>query len=325
MSEEFSHESEGSVLPAAVQAKFEEYKAMREREYESALARLEDVSIEPQQHAAYAATLPRILALPLENVAWPREDPRFRLHKAIEYGKQLTARRADIDARLAERQPPDCVPETVYAIEQTALAALHAFKVWRANPEPDGVFAKLFAEAGQMRGILESITAILLRREWIGPQDLRHYDGGITVEAVACDLFLLAGVLEDIPPERRASKLASRVELMEATVLARSLMQHAARTNTQGDLWEPWVLYARALTLVDDASFQAELVLAELHNAERDPGEEMEWVPECLFCDSSTERKRHHRHSESPKAAQRRAQFVSSTMTAALRRPTVEN
>jgi len=162
-------------------------------------------------------------------------------------------------------------------------------------------------------------------REFIGPQDLRHYDGGITSEAVACDLSLLMSVLEDLPPELRLPKLVTPLKLMEAAVLARSLMQHAAQTNALAHSWESWLLYARAITLVDDASFHAELVLSELHNAERDPDEELEWKPECLFCNSSTERQRHHRHSESPKAAQRRAQFVSSTMTSALRRPTVEN
>jgi hypothetical protein len=321
MSEEFSHESEGPVLPAAVQAKFEEYKAMREREYESALARLEDVSIEPQQHAAYAATLPRILALPLENVAWPCEDPRFRLHKAIEYGRTLTSKRAKIEAHFADRMPP----ESVFAIEQTALAALHAFKAWRASPEPDAPFSNLMKEAAKVRGQLLSVASIVVHREFIGPQDLRHYDGGITAEAVACDLSLLVSVLEDLAPELRLPKLVTPLKLMEAAVLARSLMQHAAQTNAPGPCWEPWLLYARAITLVDEASFHAELVLSELHNAERDPDEQLEWQPECLFCTNSTERQRHRRHSESPKAAQRRAQFVSSTMTSALRRPTVEN
>ena len=111
---------------------------------------------------------------------------------------------------------------------------------------------------------------------------------------------------------------------MEAELIAHGLLRHAAG-GSNPDFWQPTVLYARAFTLVDRATFHAELVLSEFHNEERDPRLEMDWKPGCLFCACSIERQRHHRHSESLQQTRERAQFVTSTMTTVLRRSVVGN
>lgn len=138
MSDDSSPKLELPPLSDEARARFLEYQAKQEREYNDAMAWLEGASIEPEQHAAYETTLPEMLALPLGELAWPYDDPRYRLHHAIEYGDKLTARRADVETRFAGRLPPS----SVYDIRRYALAALHAFKELRSNPEPEGSSVK---------------------------------------------------------------------------------------------------------------------------------------------------------------------------------------
>lgn len=321
MSDDSSPKLERPVVPEAVQARMREYEAEQKRKYQSAMDWLEGTGIEPEQHAAYAATLDEMMALPINEVAWPCERPLYKLHRAVEYGDKLTLRRDDVEVRFEGRQPP----VAIYSIRRYALAALHAFKAWRSNPEPEGAFGKILNEAAILRGQLLSQAACFVVFEKMRASELRHYDGGITLEAMACDLFLLSGVLQNLPAETKEKMLATPLHLMQATVVARALLQQATRSRTPPEFWQPTLMYARALTLVDHVSFEAERVLAEFHNEERDPWEAGEWKPTCLFCESETERLRHYRKSESAKVTQRRAQFVSSTLTAALRQRVIEN
>lgn len=320
MSDDSSPKLELPPLSDEARARFLEYQAKQEREYNDAMAWLEGASIEPEQHAAYETTLPEMLALPLGELAWPYDDPRYRLHHAIEYGDKLTARRADVETRFAGRLPPS----SVYDIRRYALAALHAFKELRSNPEPEGSFGQVLKDAAFLRHQLRSQASCFIVFEKMPASELRYYDGGITPESIACDLFLLSGVLQDLPAAVKERMIAKPLHLMSANVVARGLLQSVSQQRTV-EFWQPAVLYSRAYTLVDRASFQAELVLSEFHNEERDPWQEGEWKPSCLFCTCDSDRQRHHRHNESAQAAQRRARFVSGTMTAALRRPVVEN
>jgi hypothetical protein len=320
MSDESSPKAELPVVSEELQAQIREYQAKRDQEYDDTMRWLESAGIEPEQRAAYDATLTEMLALPVNELAWPSDDPRYRLHRAMEYGDKLMSRRTDIEARFEGRLPPD---ET-YAIKRYALAALHAFKEWRSNPEPEESFGKVLKDAAKLRNQLRSQAACFIVFDKMAASELEHYDGGITPEGIACDLVLLSGVLQALPPPLKEKMMATPLHLMEAAVVARGLLRYATQ-HTPLEFWEPTVLYARALTLVDRASFQAELVLSEFHNEERDPWEAGEWKPSCLFCTCDSDRQRHYRHNESLHAAQRRARFVSGTMTAALRRQVVEN
>jgi hypothetical protein len=321
MSDESSATPERPVISEAIQAKLREYQAEQERKYNAAMEWLEAPSIEPEQHAAYAATLDEMMAIPINEVAWPDDSPRYKLHHAIEYGETLTQRRAEVEARFDGRQPP----VAIYSIRRYALAALHAFKVWRSNPEPEGSFGKLLKDAALLRHQLRAYAACFVLSEKMRSSELQHYDGGMTVEALACDLFLLSGVLQNLPAATKENTLVTPLHLMQATVLARALLQQATRSQTAPELWQPTVLYGRAITLVDNVSLEAERVLSEFHNEERDPWEALEWKPKCLFCRCDIERLRHSRKGESARATQRRAQFVSSTLTAALRQRVIEN
>lgn len=320
MSKDVPFEIESPLTSEVIEAKSREYKAMREQAYADAIARLEDASIEPLQQAAYDATLTTMLALPLKAVSWPADDPRMRLHTAMEYGDKLEQRRVDIEKRFSGK----LALAEMFAIKRYALTALHAFKQWRANPEPDDSFSKIVRNAARLRRTfllhLETFTVQGLRCD-----ELMHFDGGVTPESIACDLFVLMGALERAPADWRNRLYPTPVVFMEATLLAKALLKHAASNHVEPQLWLPTLLYARAYSLVDRASFWAELALSELHNAERDPDHVIEWQPECLFCSGPTERQRHHRENESAKDARRRAQFISSTMTTALRRQVVEN
>jgi hypothetical protein len=321
MSDESSATPERPVVSEAIQAKMREYREEQDRKYNAAMEWLEGPSIEPEQHAAYAATLDEMMAMPINEVAWPGNSPRYKLHHAMEYGDTLTQRRAEVEVRFDGRQPP----VAIYSIRRYALAALHAFKVWRSNPEPEGSFGKVLKDAAVLRGQLRSQAACFVAFEKMRASELQHYDGGMTLEAIACDLFMLSGVLQNLPAATKEKMLATPLHLMQATVVARALLQQATRSQTPPEFWQPTVLYGRALTLVDNVSFEAERVLAEFHNEERDPWEAGEWKPKCLFCECETEHLRHTRKIESAQATQRRAQFVSSTLTAALRQRVIEN
>lgn len=321
MSEDSSAKLDEPIVPEAIQAKIREYRAEQEQKYKTAMGWLESASIEPEQHSAYAATFDEMMALPLHEVAWPCDTPLYRLHHAIEYGEDLARRRGDVAAHFEGGQPP----AAIYSIRRYALAALHAFKVWRGAPEPEGSFGKMLRDAAVLRGQLRAQAACFVAFEKMRASDLRYYDGGITPEALACDLFLLSGVLQNLPTAIKENMLATPLHLMQAAVVARALLQNTTRSQVPPDFWQPTVVYARALTLVDDVSLEAARVLAELHNAERDPEEAGEWKPTCLFCECKSERLRHTRKNESPRAAQSRAQFVSSTLTAALRQRVIEN
>lgn len=319
MSAEFSPKIEGPVTPEAIDAKLVEYQAWRAKQHDDAMARLESPHIEPSQHAAYRTTLAEMLALPLSEVVWPDDDPRYKLHRAMGYGQKLLARRSEVEARFADRVPL----EQVFDLNRYALAALHAFKHWRDNPEPAHSFAQVLSNAAQKRELLLAVAAALIGSKYIRAQATRHFDGGVTLEAVGCDLFMLAGVLREVLPRLDFTPLKP-ADLVEAEVLADSLLRTAV-SGVGPNFWEPTLLYARAFTLVDRAAYHAELVLSEFHNEERDPTQQLEWNPGCLFCSCSTEQQRHHRHAQSLQEGRERSQFVTTTLTAVLRRKVVQN
>lgn len=308
------------MLDPEIEAQLKEYQAERQREYDGALGKLESSDIEPAARAAYESTLDEAFALLLNDVAWPCSDPRWKLHRAMQYGETLVSRRADLDPFLNILPPSS----TLFEIHRYALAALHAFKAWRANPEPEGSFGAFLQDAVRLRSRLLASAELCVAHAWLAREAFRHFGGGVTAEGVGCDLLLLAGVLERLPEERKGRALVEPLELMEARVIAGNLLQ-SGLSKCGPQFWEPLQVYARAYTLVDEASFQAELVLSRLHNLERDPAEAGEWKPACLFCSSAIERRRHARAQECTEDAQRRAEFVSVAMTSALRRSVVDN
>src|SRR5690606_37562462 len=140
----------------------------------AARARLEDASIQPAQQAAYEATLAEMMALRVDELIWPSSDPLWPLRCAMDFGAQLESRRDYIKERFDGRLPLECI----YSINRYALATLHAFKMWRANPEPDGSFAKVVRDAAHLRYVLGSEAAAFALRGLLGPDELRPYDGG---------------------------------------------------------------------------------------------------------------------------------------------------
>lgn len=336
---ETPNQPERPSLDPAVEAQLQEYLAERQREYDGALSRLESSDIEPAARAAYESTLEEASALPINEVAWPCSDPRWKIHLAQQYGETLLSRRADIDpcsqqrwnsaqggnpSRLVSRNGVPSPTPTLFEIDRYALAALYAFKLWRANPEPEGSFGAFLQDAVRLRSRLLAGAQCCVAYGWLSREAFRHFGGGVTPEGVGCDLLLLAGVLQSLPQDHKGRRLVEPLDLLEATVIAGHLLRSGISKGGP-QLWEPLVVYARAHTLADDASFHAELVLSELHNRERDPAEAGEWKPACLFCSGVIDRQRHERAQEWPEQAQRRAEFVSVAMTSALRRTVVEN
>lgn len=318
MSEEGSFELEGSVTPNGAEAPCRN-GTWRERQLEQALAKLEAAQIEPQAREAYEATLGQLSALPLDELMWPDDDPRYNIHHAMGYGAQISARRAEIEARFGGAI---CL-EPAFSIHRYAMAALHTFKMWRANPEPAEHFAILLREAAHTRRLLRSAASMLVQRKYLRSHVFRHFDGGVTVEALACDLFLLVGVLRQAFG-RLDFQLLHATKLMEAELLAGPLLRRATEDHYPA-LGQATLQYARAITLLDNASYHAELVLSELHNEHFAPGQDPEWTPGCLFCACGIERQRHQRRAQSPRQTREHKQFVATTMTAILLSKVVDN
>lgn len=317
MSEEVSLEGEGPVTPNGAETTYREYNVWRERPYEQAVAKLEAAELEPQERAAHKATLGELAMVPLQEVMWPDDDPRYGIHQALVYGATLLARRAEIEARLRGKSRV----EPAFSIHRYALTALHAFKTWRAQPEPSEPSAKLLHDAAHTRRRLRAAASMLVQRRYIRPHAFRCFDGGVTPEAMACDVFLLVGALRDAF-SRFKFQLLQPMELMEAELVATVLLR-SVTTEPYPGLQQTTLQYARALTLLDDASFQAELVLSELHNEAFEASQDPEWKPGCLFCACGIERQRHHRRTESPRQTRERKQAVITTMTAVLRHEAV--
>ncbi len=239
MSEAPTDKVEDPATRAWINEQMREYQAMREKQYNDAMARLESPDIEPASRAAYDATLAEMSALSLSEVVWPDDRPRYDLHHAMEYGEKLITRRADVEERFGGKVPL----QQVFDINRYALAALHAFKNWRSNPEPTDGFAKLLSEAAHKRNLLRSFSAMLVSHKLLRTDKLRHFEGGITPESISCDLILLAGVLSEVIPGL-SFRLVEPADLMEAELIAHGLLRHAAG-GSNPDFWQPTVLYAR--------------------------------------------------------------------------------
>lgn len=278
---------------------------------------LTNEAMKPVLLAAYEATLAEMRELPESSIGWLEHDVVAIASTALAHLPKIMSLRPKFDEFGAEFHA-----NWVDALERYAHAALHAYSVYRDNPEPAGSLPELVKRAGRLRTILARDCLALVEEELLNQQWFRDFDGGVGAQSIACDLLVLRGVLRGLPAKVKGKTVSTPKALEDAENMAETLLRRFSDPlESEAFVWEPADLYLRAFTLLDRAYQEARRAVVYLRWGKDD---DHEYTPELYQRNRVLERWRvADRKVEPDENDRRRARFLAAALTSlSHRKPT---
>lgn len=276
--------------------------------------------MKPVLLAAYEATLPEMRALREESIGWIEHDVTRIASLAITYFPK-------IESLFPEfyQFGPAFHDDWVRDLVRYAHAALHAYSVYRDNPEPDGSLPHLVKRAGALRTLLVMDCLDLVERELLSDRWYKDFSGGVGAQSIACDLLVLRSLLREARAKRQLQLASTLHDLDEAEILAETILRRwADPRNSEPLIWEPADLHLRAFTLLDRAYQEARRAVVFLRWGKED---DHEYAPEPYERIRVLERWRvaYRRIDQPDENDRRRAHLLAATLTSLTHRKPIES
>jgi hypothetical protein len=228
--------------------------------------------IEQDMMASYRASLPAMMAIPVEKLKTARYDVPSASTSIIGAIPKLLELVDDIDATF-KNVDPQLIPN----LKQQAKAMAMAYVLNQASSKPSLSVAELSARIVAVRADLESDARNAARRGLIDPERLKELQGIVGYKNQAFDTLLLAALLRAAWPKLEGKTFVTLAEIDEANVLAYQLLQAVGeKEQLTPASQEAADILLRAVALFEGTYYEVDRLVQCVRYHQKDAGE---WLP----------------------------------------------